>query len=228
MSYNFLGLTNDAFKRLNEAELTSSNFDSASGFAADVKSYVNSSLNRINIEQFEWPFNHAKQTLVLTPDQSTYSYPNDAKTVAFDTFRLKGDTALNCTSQKLRILDYEEYLNSFSDYEFNPTNHHDVPRMVVRNRNRSFTVAPPPNLAYEIHYEYYRFPEDLQNWDDVPTVPAQFRWIILEGALYHAYMFRGGLEEAAVCNQRFEMGLKAMRTLYINRPEYARSTVINS
>ena len=77
-------------------------------------------------------------------------------------------------------------------------------------------------------YEYYRLPVDLTNWDDVPTVPEQFRWVILEGAMYHAYMFRGGIEEASVSNQLFQAGLKDMRKIYINRSEYARSTVIRS
>ncbi len=77
-----------------------------------------------------------------------------------------------------------------------------------------------------MRYEYYRLPVDLVNWNDVPTIPEQFRWVILEGAMYHAYMFRGGIEEASVSNQLFQDGIKDMRKIYINRYEYARSTVI--
>jgi len=228
MAYNYLELVNDVNKRLNEVPLTSSNFASASGYYADVKGYVNAALNRINREHFEWPFNHATTTQTLVIDQSKYSYPADAKIVAFDTFRLKGDDTLNVSSRRLKVMDYEEYLHNYPDYEFNPTDYQDQPEYVVRNRDLSFTIVPPPDQAYEVKYEYYRLPTDLSNWDDVPTVPEQFRWVILEGAMYHAYMFRGGLEEAAVSNQLFQAGMKDMRTLYINRYEYARSTVVKS
>lgn len=226
--YNYLELVNDVNKRLNEVPLTSSNFASATGYYSDVKGYVNSALNRINREEFEWPFNHATQTQQTVVDQSKYAYPLDAKSVAFDTFRLKGDQTLNVTSKRLRIMDYEEYLNNYADYEFNPSDYHDSPQYIIRNRDLSFTIAPPPDQVYDILYEYYRLPVDLENWDDVPTVPEQFRWVILEGAMYHAYMFRGGIEEAAVSNQLFQAGIKDMRKIYINRHEYARSTVVRS
>lgn len=228
MAYNYLELVNDVNRRLNEVPLTSSNFATASGYYSDVKGYVNSALNRINREEFEWPFNHVTHTELLVIDQPKYSYQSDAKSVAFDTFRLKGSDTLNVTSKRLRTLDYEAYLHEYPDYEFNPADHHDSPYWVVRNRDLSFTIAPPPDQTYEILYEYYRLPVDLESWDDVPSIPEQFRWVILEGAMYHAYMFRGGIEEASVSNQLFQAGIKDMRKIYINRTEYARSTVIRS
>lgn len=226
--YNYLELVNDVNKRLNEVPLTSSNFASAGGYYADVKGYVNASLNRINREEFEWPFNHVTYTQTLVPDQLKYNYQADAKSVAFDTFRLKGSDTLNVNSRRLRIMDYEEYLNEYADYEFNPSDYHDSPQFVIRNRSLSYTLAPPPDQAYEVVYEYYRLPVDLQDWDDVPTVPEHFRWVILEGAMYHAYMFRGAVEEASISDKLFESGIKDMRRIYATRAEYARSTVVRS
>lgn len=228
MAHTYLELVNDVNKRLNEVPLTSSNFASATGYYADVKGYINSALNRINREEFEWPFNHVKYTETLVVDQNRYPYQSDAKSVAFDTFRVKGDVVLNVDTQKLRIIDYEEYLSNYADYEFNPTDYQDKPRYVIRNRDLSYTIAPPPDQAYQVVYEYYKLPINLENWDDVPTIPEQFRWVILEGAMYHAYMFRGALEEAAVSDKMFTDGIADMRKLYINRTEYVRSTVIRS
>jgi len=228
LTYNYLELVNDVHKRLNEVPLTSGNFASAAGVSADIKGYVNSSLNRINREEFEWPFNHVTNTVTLVVDQSKYSYPTDAKSVAFDTFRLKGDELLGSTSKRLSLLDYEELLQKYPDYEFNPTDHQNMPSSITRNRDLSYTVSPPPDAAYDIVYEYYRLPLDMTNWDDVPSVPEQFRWTILEGALYHAYMFRGGVEEASISNSLFQSGVKDMRKIYINRTEYVRSTIIRS
>lgn len=228
MPYNYLELVNDVNRRLNEVPLTSANFASAAGWYADAKSYVNAALNRINREEFEWPFNHQIQTQLMVVDQSKYNFPADVKSVAFDTFRVQGQESLNITSCKLRVMDYEEYLEDYSDYEFNPADYADAPSYVVRNRDLSYTIVPPPDQTYTLRYEYYRNPIDLSAWDDVPTIPEQFKWVILEGALYHAYMFRGDLESASISNQLFQSGIKDMRKIYINRTEYVRTGVVRS
>jgi hypothetical protein len=228
MALTFLSLVNNVAERLNEVPLTSSNFAGASGFYADAKNYVNAAINRINTQEYEWPFNHMTKTETLVVDQNKYQYPADTKSVPYDTFRLKGSDALNVRSMKLEVLDYEEYLSKYTDHEFNPSDYSDSPRMVVRNRNDYFTIVPPPDQAYEVVFEYYTMPADLINWDDTTNIPESFRWLINEGAMYHAYMFRGALEEAAAANSMFDRGIKDMRKLYINRTEYARSTVIRS
>jgi hypothetical protein len=228
MAYNFLELVNDVNRRLNEVPLTSSTFASATGYQADVKSYVNTAINRINREEFEWPFNHVTIDQLLVVDQSKYSLPLDLKSAAFDTFRVKGEAVLSVDSKRLSAMDYEEYRHKYPDHEFRPELYHDAPEYVSRTRDLAFVISPPPDKAYTVRYEYYRFPLDLETFDAVPTIPPQFKWVILEGALYSAYMFRGGIEEATISTQLFQSGLKDMRKIYINRTEYARSTVIRS
>lgn len=224
--YNFLELTNNVARRLNEVPLTSTNFSDASGFHADIKSYVNQALTRINIEEYEWPFNHTTVTLTLTPDQVKYPYPTDAKSIAFDTFILKGDDTLNVESAKLGVLDYEQHLKDFIDMELTPADYATHPRWVFRARDLTFGIIPAPDAAYDLRYEYYKLPTELVSWDDVPTVPEHFKWVIQEGAMYHAYMFRGDENLAALSNALFMDGLKDMRKLFINRYEYARSSMI--
>lgn len=224
--YNFLELTNNVARRLNEVPLTSTNFGDASGFHADIKSYINQTINRINMEEFEWPFNHTTVTLTLTPNQVKYPYPTDAKTVAFDSFILKGDTTLNVDSRKLEILDYEEHLQNSLDMEVRPEDYADYPKQVFRARDLTFGLLPAPDQAYEVRYEYYKLPVELSSWDDIPTIPEHFKWVIQEGAMYYAYMFRGDTEQAAVSNNMFIEGVKDMRRLYINRYEYVRSSMI--
>jgi len=223
MALTFLELTNDVLTRLNETPLTSTNFPTALGVYSDAKNYVNSSINRINREQFEWEFNHVTQDLTLVVGQSKYSFPADAKLVAFDSFVIKGNDALNVESQKLIVLDYEEYLEKYSDHEFRPTEYLDLPAYVVKRRDRSFTVTPPPDKAYVLRYEYYRLTSDLVDWDDETTIPDFMRWIILEGAMHQAYMFRGDLESAAMSDNMFRQGVKDLRVLSTNRYEYVRS-----
>jgi len=50
----------------------------------------------------------------------------------------------------------------------------------------------------------------------VPTVPQQFKHVIVDGAMYHAYMFRDNAQSASMSKQKFDEGLKALRSLLVN------------
>lgn len=230
MAYDFIGLVNDVNKRLNEVELTSSNFDSATGFYSASKDAVNSSLRHINQTAFEWPYNHVTQEEDLTPGEMRYGYPSDAKTIDFDSFRIKRNDTLGNDTKKLRLISYEDYLNSYLDDEYNTSNTgiRSIPRLVFRTPSQEYGVYPAPDKAYEIVYEYYRLPVDLISATDVPGVPEQFRYVIVDGSMYYAYLFRGNTQDAQLQLQKFEQGIKNMRTLYINRYDYVRDTRVRN
>ena len=65
MAYNFLGLVNAINRRLNEVELTSSNFATATGFYSQAKDAVNAAIRYLNQSEYFWAFNHntKEQTL---------------------------------------------------------------------------------------------------------------------------------------------------------------------
>ena len=226
MAYDFLGLVNDVNRRLNEVELTEANFSSAIGYYAQAKDAVNSALRHINYEQFEWPFNHATQEEYLSAGVTRYQFPSDLKTPDMDTFRIKANSTFNNATSKLRIMSYEEYLDKHVDQEYNTSDSGDLPTYVFRSPDMGYGVVPAPKENYEIVYEYYRIPVDLISATDVPTIPEVFRHVVNDGAMYYAYMFRSDLESAQLSMQRFDMGIKNMRTVYINRYDYVRSTVI--
>ena len=92
--------------------------------------------------------------------------------------------------------------------------------------NEEFGVVPPPNKAYTIVYEYYRIPVDLENATDVSSVPERFAHVIADGAMHYAYLFRGNSQDALIAKEKFEEGIKSMRSTLINRYDYVRSTVI--
>ena len=50
MAYNFLELVNSVARRLNETELTSSNFSTATGFYSQIKAAVNASIRDVNLQ----------------------------------------------------------------------------------------------------------------------------------------------------------------------------------
>ena len=169
MAYNFLGLVNEINRRLNEVELTTSNFDSATGFYSHAKDAVNASLRYINQSEFEWPFNHVTQEDTLTAGTTRYPFPDDCKTIDFDTFRIKEDTTLGNSTKKLKIVTYEEYLDKGVSQEYKTSSENNaLPSYVFHAPSLEYGMIPPPDQAYTLVYEYYRIPVDLENATDVP------------------------------------------------------------
>ena len=118
MLCNFLSLVNDVALRVNETQLTSSNFSTATGFYPQIKEAVNSSLRHINQAHFFWPYNHNTEEQTLEAGTSRYALPDNAKYVDFGSFRVKRDTDLNINrGQRLLQLTYSEYLDNYVDQE---------------------------------------------------------------------------------------------------------------
>jgi len=227
MAYDFLGLVNKINRRLNEVELTSSNFAAATGFYSQAKDSINAAIRDINQTEYNWPFNHVEEEDVLTANMVRYSFPHDAKIIDFNTFRLKEDSTLAVDTRKLRVMSYEEYLEKFVSYEYDADNGSStVPTHVFQAPNLEFGMVPPPDKAYTIVYEYYRVPVDLENATDVPDIPERFAHVIVDGAMHYAYLFRGNTQDALVAKEKFQEGIKNMRSVLINRYDYVRSTKI--
>ena len=228
MAYNFIGLVNEVNRRLNEVELSSTNFAAASGFYNTAKDSVNASLRHINHEEYNWPWNHVLEEETLTAGVTRYDYPTDAKLIDMNSLRIKKNTTLDVGTTKLKSMDYQEYLDKHVDYEYNSNaDMRTVPTNVVRAHSQEFILLPTPDKAYELIYEYYRNPVSLELHDDVPNVPFEFKHIIVDGAMFYAYQFRGDTQASQIAQGKFETGVKYMRSLYINRYEYVRSTVLN-
>lgn len=227
MAYNYLEITNALLRSLNEVELTSANFLTAKAFYAHAKDAVNNALRDINQAGQDWPFNHVEQEDTLTAGESRYSFPTDASKIDFDSFRVKADSTFGNDTVRLKVITYDDYLKHYVDQEYTAdTSVRNVPSMVCHAPSEEYIVIPPPKDAYELVYEYYRIPVDLVNATDVPFVPERYKHVILDGAKYHAYMFRSNEQAASIAKGKFEEGLKRMRTILINRYEYVTSTYI--
>jgi hypothetical protein len=229
MAYNFLGLVNEVNRRFNEVELTQANFATSKGFYNAAKDSVNAAIRDVNQTHFEWPFNHVTEEETLTTGQSRYPFPPNASTVDFGSFRIKEDSTLGNETEKLRSLTYEDYLNRFVAQEYSTSGQYQgIPRFVVQAPSQEYIISPAPDNDYDIVYEYYRISVDMQQPTDVPYIPERFKHVIVDGAMYHAYMFRGNEQSAAMSKSKFEEGIKRMRIILINRYNYVMSTqVIN-
>lgn len=224
MAYDYIGLSNEVCRRLNETELTTSNFATASGFYAQIKDAVNASIRDVNQKHFNWPFNHNTDDITLTAGEMRYPLPENAKYTDFDTVRLVRNTTLGVSGLRLKQMSYDEYIDRFIDQEYETNSDNgQAPEYIVRSQDGDIIVAPMPDKAYTIEYEFFMFPADLDSHDDVPSIPFRFKHVIVDGAMYHAYMFRDNLESASIALRKFEDGLKQMRTLLVNENAYARA-----
>lgn len=225
MAYNFLELVNSCGRRLNETELNSSNFDTATGFYSQIKDAVNSAIRDINQIHLYFPFNHNREELILSAGVTRYSFPEEAKYVDFDTFRVKRNTALNVGSaRQLPQLSYTEYVNRYIDQEDETDlSKGGVPRYVFKTQDGYFGIVPMPDKAYTIEYEYFNYPVDLELYDDVPTIPEAFKHVIVDGSMYYCYMFRDNMEMASVSKNKFDEGCKNIRKILVNENVYLRA-----
>ena len=228
MAYDYISLVNDVNRRLNEVELNTANFPSATGYYSFAKDSVNAAIRHIGQEEFEWPWNHVEETEVLAVGEVRYSMPYDSKTINMNTFRIKRDPTLNVGTVKLKVLSYEEWLDKFADSEYNSTtNTYGTPEYVVHTPSRELIFYPAPDKEYEVVYEYFRTGFDLEVASDVPTLPEQYRYTIIDGAMYYVYQFRGDIQASQLSLQKFEQGIKQLRSLHINRTEYLRDTRVH-
>ena len=226
MAYNYLELVNDVNRRLNEVELTSSNFATATGYYSFAKDSVNSAIRHIQQEEFEWPWNHVEETETLTAGTVRYSYPYDAKTINMNSFRIKRSDSLNIGTIKLKIMSYEEYLEKYIDNEYN-TDDKGTPTHIIRTPSREYIIYPNPDKAYELVYEYYTVATDLELHSDVPNLPEEYRYLIIDGAMFYVYQFKGDMQASSVAGQKFSQSLKNLRSLHINRTDYVRDTRVH-
>ena len=225
-NYDFLSLVNDVNGRVNETPLTSAKFADAVGFYSTAKEAVNSAIRDINQQAYQWPHNHTTYDETLTAGTSRYAFQTDSKNIDFGTFRVQEDASLGNDTQLLQVLDYDDYLSLYLQYEYTTsTTDRSVPRYVSRAPNLGYVVYPVPDKAYTLTYEYYKLPVDLAASTDTPSLPVAFRHVIVDGAMVHAYNFRGDTETADRIQAKFMEGIDRLRQIYIGSDfEYLRDT----
>tara|TARA_R110000787_G_scaffold132641_1_gene244891 strand:- start:1064 stop:1996 length:933 start_codon:yes stop_codon:yes gene_type:complete len=98
-----------------------------------------------------------------------------------------------------------------------------VPTHVFRTPDNNYGLYPYPNKTYLIDFEYFSQPIDLSATTDAPTIPEAYLSTLVDGAMYYLYQYRQDNQTAALSLERFESGIKNMRTLLINSYDYVRS-----
>lgn len=214
-------------RRLNEVPIPLADFSSVRGVQAAAKDMINSAIEEINTQEFEWPFNAAVYTQVLTTDIEEYDFPATLRTVKWNSFHLVKSDLLNTNGGALKFISREirNKLLKNDDDNSSPTGRKE-PSFVFEKQGFGFGVSPSPDAAYTVTYEYFLNPVALVADDDEPTVPQSYNEAIIQGALYHMYMFRDNTEQAQEAKRNFNNIVDRMRTQMINKEDRIYSGLI--
>ena len=227
MASTYINLCNMVLRRINEVEIAQADFGTVRGVQALVKDAVRAAIAKINQAEFEWPFNASEHTQVLTAGRTEYDWPDYFKIADFNSFQIQKDAALGVSYKTLSPIERDEWYKSYRDDDDEAGSAgRGIPDVVFPSHGTGFGVTPAPNQAYSVRFRYYLNYADITAATDVTRIPESFDTVIVDGALYHLYMFKDNLDAANAAFIAFESGLKDLQTLYINSYEYVRDTRI--
>jgi len=225
MPSTYISLCNQVLRRLNEVEVAEGAFDSVTGVQALVKDAVKAAVAKINQAEFEWPFNAAEETDTLVVGQEEYTWPSFYKIADWNSFQIQEDTALGVSFTTLKYIERDEWYKNHRDNDYaSGTDGISVPRFVFPSHGNGYGVSPSPDKAYTLKFRYYQNYSNITAADDVTRIPDSYDTVLVDGALYHLYMFKDNLEASQASFMAFEKGIKDLQTLYINNYEYIRDT----
>lgn len=228
MPSTYLDLCNKVLRRLNEVEIAADDFGNVRGVQALVKDAIKAAVAKINQAEFEWPFNAAEHTETLVPGQTEYSWPAYFKVCDWNSFQIQKNTSLNVNYKTLKYIDRDEWYAKYRDDDYDAGSAGlGVPDMVFPSHGNGFGVTKSPDAAYQVRFRYYMNYSDITAYNDVTRIPESYDTVLVDGALYHLYMFKDNLEAAQAAYVAFEDGIKDLQTLYINNYEYVRDTRVN-
>lgn len=229
MASTYLQLTNKLLRRLNEVELNSDTFDTCRGVHAMCKDAISDAVSQINAKTFEWPFNAYEHTQTLIPGTSEYGWPDNFKVVDWNSFQLQKDDTLNINNRHLPKINRDEWYRKYKDLDDDAgSDGRGKPQLIFPAHGNGFGVTPKPDEAYDIVYRYYITPTQLSAHDDTTTIPTEYEWVIIYGALAISNLFKEDMQGSAYTQDQFEKHIDSMRTLLVNRQQDLTDTRVNN
>jgi len=227
MPSTFFNLTNSLLRRINEVEIPQSEFTTVRGIQKLAKDAIQASINKINQAEYKWPFNAAEHTQVLAVGQEEYSWPSSFKVADWNTFQIQKDDSLSVNHTTLREISRDEWYLNYQDRDDDAgAAGLGMPRYVWPGHGNGYGVTQSPDKAYTLKFRYYVQPTLLEAASDQPRIPDTYDFVIIDGALYHMYMFRDNPEQAGVTSSIFLQGIKEMQGILINKYQSIRDTRI--
>ena len=227
----YVSLVNELLRRMNEVTLdvAGDGFDTVRNVQALAKDAINSSVRLILQDGQEWPFLKTVYTQTLTTGTRLYNFPADYSSTDWDTFYIKQLSSENNGPRRLKAISYEDYIQNYrsSDDTGDTVNGESAPSVVYQTYGSAFGVTPVPNAAYEIEYVYWSYPADMTIYNDTVVIPDRFKHVLIDGAMMFMMRFRSNEQSAAMHQNNFEDGIKAMRRILMDGAIEIRSTVVS-
>lgn len=229
MASTFLVLTNKLLRRLNEVELTSSDFASAKNTQAAAKDCIVTAVSEINSSQYQWPWVNSTKTQAIATGDHEYTFTDTSVVPDWTTFTLTR-TATN-PPYTLKYLTAEEYYQYYRQVDIEASDINTgvgsgMPRFIYPIPG-GFGISPIPDTNYTITYDCTNNPVDLAAYDDVCSIPTVWDYVILNIALKHYYMYKDNVEAAGFWVNESNKTFGKMVNSLVNRQDYVWSTVVN-
>lgn len=227
----FLELTNELLRKLNESEVTSTQFASLQGIQATAKDCIRYSISEIMDAENEWSFNWVTGSQLLVQGQNEYALPTNCNTPDWESFRIVKDDVLGVKTQPLRLISKDLWYERLRpDDEDAGSDGRRVPDSVFMsnyNNVQSFGVTPSPDKAYTVEFEYYIINAELDLYSDTVRIPDRYKFVIMGGALKHFNFFKDNMDQAAFWTKEFERMVSGMRKSLAPRKDDLRDTRVN-
>lgn len=217
MNSTYLELVNRVCQRLNEQELTESNFRSVAGIHSTIRESVADAIETIIQEENKWPFMAVEHTIKLDPGTAEYAWPENFDAVDWESFFLipNEENSLKgyhlAPTQKDRWYRYGREIDSRHLPEGV-----DKPTHVFQTHGLGFGLYPNPDKAYILKYRYWRTPKRLYNYNDECPIPSQYEYIIIACTLMLMSMFHDNLDQAGFWREKYTNYLKNVQRKYLN------------
>lgn len=226
---SYLQLVNKVCNQINEVELTSSNFDDARAIYKAIKDGVNFAISQINAKHHVWPFNFVEgQSQLLAVGDNFYDFPADFKIADWYSFYLVKDDSLNINTTVLKKINKNQFHLYTKEQDFDhTTSGRSKPVFVFPWGNKAFGISPSPDQAYTVKYNYYKNSDQLSASSDETSIPVEFDYVIVLGAMWYLNLFRENKEGADMVKKMFEDECNSMRTILINKDEDMVDTRVN-
>ncbi len=233
MNATFLQIVNNVLIKINETQLTDSNFAGVIGVHAMVKLGVLDTILKINqVESGRWPFYAVEQTSPLVPGEQEYAWADNFASVDWKSFQIQKDDAAGYKTRFLTPIEREQWYRYMRDTDYNVTPTSTglrMPEYVFSAHGYGFGVSPSPDKAYNLKYRYFKNPVVPELSTDELPIPPQYNYVLHLGGLVEAYRFFDNTERSQSTLVDRDAGIKDMtRVLIGNNFEHVYAGQINN
>lgn len=224
----YIDLTNRLLRRVNDVEISESDFISCRGIQAVAKDCVLDTIREINNSRIDWPFNAVEHSQTLEVGTEEYAWPVNFTSADWNSFQIQKDDNLGINHKSLQAISREQWYHYLRDLDYDSeTSGRSIPDYVFPSHGNGFGVSPSPDLEYPIKYRYYKSPDDLSAFDDEATIPSKFDYVIMAGALYHMSLFKENPEGVGIMSRKYEAGVNDMINNFLPNPSFIYDTRVN-